>query len=190
MDSSHIFSAGGELFLFAAYVLVTLFHKERFSMALSAIGSVLMAISFYLVGGYSFLFLNVLWFVFSVHGFLKRGNIEYACIALSPSLGRILLIGVSVPTVCATLVGSFEMASWGAVGIYLLAFVLFASEMISRQGYILASVFGSLCSIPYILELGNYPSLVHTILNVAISLYSLARDFRSAPKCEVTEAKS
>lgn len=141
---------------------------------MSAIGSGFMAVSFYLCEGYAFFVFNLTWMAVSVLGYRKR-QVAYLWrgVCVSAFWVDLILIPLMLSAFIATVVGYLELSSWLAVSLLISAYFLFASKRISRSVYVFSSMVAFICSLRYLGELGNYPSLAHTFISIALSIWAL-----------------
>ncbi len=184
---ANILGGVGGLLLLAAYTVVTVLSKERVSMLLGLLGSLLMCASFWLLGSLSFFFFNIVWVVLSLLGFLNRSQQSMSLSLDKRFVGLIVL----VPNVlAAVLVISFfvvnkddwllEMSSWSIIVGFVLNYFMFALSAQTRFSYVAYSLMGSVVSLPYLYSISAYSSLVHTALTVGLSIYGLSSERKNS----------
>ncbi|WP_210498805.1 hypothetical protein [Vibrio crassostreae] len=146
-------------------------------MIVSGVGSTLMAISFYMIESYSFLMFNLFWMALSVYGIAIRKPSESKNERHENSKTALVFLGlVGVANFASLGLLSLETTSWFAVGMYLAAYATLASKLITRQVYMVCTVVGSIASLAYLIDVGNYPSVAHTTFSALVSVYTLFRD--------------
>jgi hypothetical protein len=172
---SQSLSALGSILLLIGYLYIGIFKKETSGLYFSAFGSLLMCLSFYDFNSQSFLFLNAVWFTFSVVGLVKRKK-TYANIAHNSCLPLALLVVVSFSALWLVISQSWELASWVTVSLFISSYILFTTQLLTNTAFVFFSMVGSLTAIPYLVNLENYPPILNNGIDIIISLLSLTRN--------------
>ncbi len=172
LDIANTLSACGTLLSLLGYYYLTIHSRERLSLSLDFAGALLLTLSFYFFGSNSFIVLNATWAAISLYGLFKRKRGSVGKIDKHWST-NLLLGAITAAAVITTMAGKLEIASWLVIGIFLGSFAYFSARRLTRIEYILYGLVGAGLSIPYLIDLGNYPSALYQTLSALLAVGAL-----------------
>ncbi|MGD1523971.1 hypothetical protein [Vibrio harveyi] len=181
MILGNILSAIGAVFLLLGYFYISAKGDEKRGFLFSGIGSTFMGFAFFLFESPAFLVLNIIWTGISIHGYMNRNKKQAKSKVPRLPQGPFILNlgGLVVIELACLIMGNFELLSWLSITLFLSSYALLAFSIINRGHYIFFSLAGNAILIPYLVHLGNYSSVVQTIISIGLSMYALRKIIES-----------
>ncbi|MGR5347433.1 hypothetical protein [Vibrio mediterranei] len=165
---ANIINTFGAASLFCAFILFSL-NRRRLGYQFSTVGSALLVVSFSMFGSVQFVLLNMVWFFISVAGcFREKDKTSNE----SARLTSWYLLSITLFMIAGWQCGTQYLAS-SIVAAFLVSYALFTYRIISKFDYFYTSLLGNLLSLSYLYQIGNYSSVVHSVVTAMISVQTM-----------------